>query len=60
MKSSLTLTDIEETALLTLYAKAIESQSNDPIVQDPRAEALVQHLDPLLANRGTKMARASW
>jgi len=48
---------VEETTLLTLYAKAIESQSKDPILKDEKAEALAAYLDPLLRQRTTKMAQ---
>lgn len=50
-------TSVEETALLTLYAKAIESQSVEPILKDEKAEALAACLDPLLQQRTTKMAQ---
>jgi O-methyltransferase involved in polyketide biosynthesis len=46
----LDLTGVEETALLTLYARAIESQSEDPILKDEKLEAMLKHLDPLLEN----------
>ena len=48
---------MEETALLTLYARAIESQSEDPILKDEKLEAMVEHLDPLLENQDSKMAQ---
>ena len=50
------LSGVEETALLTLYAKALESQSKNPILKDEKAEALLKRLDPLLAQQETKMA----
>jgi methyltransferase (TIGR00027 family) len=53
----LDLTGVEETALLTLYARAIESQSEDPILKDEKLEAMVEHLDPLLENQDSKMAQ---
>ena len=54
--SDLDFSGVEETALFTLYAKAIESQSKDPILKDVKAEALVAYLDPYLQKRSTKMA----
>lgn len=53
----LSLSGVEETALLTVYARAIESQSEDPILKDERIEALVQRLDPLLEKTDSKMAK---
>jgi methyltransferase (TIGR00027 family) len=53
----LTFSGVEETALLTLYARAIESQSEDPILKDEKLEAMVEHLDPLLENQDSKMAQ---
>lgn len=50
------LSGIEETGLLTLYTRAIESQSKDPILQDEKIEVLVDQLDPLLKNQDSKMA----
>jgi methyltransferase (TIGR00027 family) len=54
---SLDLSGVEETALLTLYTRAIESKREHPILKDLAAEKLVERLDPLLRRRGSKMAR---
>jgi methyltransferase (TIGR00027 family) len=54
--SEINLSGVEETALLTLYARAIESQSKDPILKDEKIEELVDQLDPLLENKNSKMA----
>ncbi len=54
-KQSLDFSGVEETALLPLYAKAIESQNPNPIIRDEKAEALVPQLDIVLADRHTKM-----
>ncbi len=51
------LSSVGETALLTLYARAIESQSERPILKDEQAERLLQELDPVLKDRNTQMAR---
>jgi len=53
----LDLSGVEETALLTLYARAIESQSEDPILKDEKVEWLVKQLDPLLMKQNSKMAK---
>lgn len=50
------LSDVEETALLTLYAKAIESQSKDPILKDEKAEEMVRKIDAMLEDRTSAMA----
>ena len=54
---NLDLSGVEETALLTLYARAIESQSENPILKDEKIEELVEQLDPLLENQDSKMAK---
>ena len=51
------LSNVGETALLTLYARAIESCSKDPILQDEQAAGMVSRLDPLLESRQSAMAR---
>ncbi|MFN2303320.1 MAG: class I SAM-dependent methyltransferase, partial [Anaerolineales bacterium] len=53
----LDLSGVEQTALLTLYAKAMESKSEDPVLKDEKAEALVEKLDKLIAVQDDKMAR---
>ena len=57
IKGRLDFSGVEETALLTLYAKAIESQSENPVLKDEMAEELAERLDPLLRDRTDKMAR---
>jgi len=54
---ALDFSGVEETALLMLYAKAIESQSENPILKDEKAETLATLLDPILRDRPSKMAR---
>jgi methyltransferase (TIGR00027 family) len=49
--------DVEETGLLTLYGKAIESQSDNPIMDDPVAVAMTKKLDPILARSESKLLR---
>ena len=43
------LSAVSKTALLTLWARAIETQSDDPIIVDAAAVALVEQLRPHLA-----------
>jgi methyltransferase (TIGR00027 family) len=56
-QTTLHLSNLGETAFLTLYARAIESQSANPILKDEKAEAIIQQLDPILKTRELKMAR---
>lgn len=56
-KKILDLSGVEETALLTLYNRALESQSDDPILKDEQAEALIARIDPILQATDSKMAR---
>jgi methyltransferase (TIGR00027 family) len=56
IEGQLDLSGVEETALLTLYARAIESQSEDPILKDSKTVALVAQLDPLLEKQDSRMA----
>ena len=39
------LGDVDETMLITLYIRAVESQRPDALIKDKRAEALVRQLD---------------
>ncbi len=55
-RTKLDLSGVEETALLTLYARAIESMSDDPILQDEHIEMLVKLIDPQLQEIDSKMA----
>ena len=54
---SLDFSGVEETGLLTLYSKALESQSADPILKDTLAEALIAKFDPILRQKDGAMAR---
>jgi methyltransferase (TIGR00027 family) len=51
------LSDVEETGLLTLYCKAIESQSDSPIMIDEKAIDAVNQLDPILERSESKLLR---
>ena len=39
------LSDVEKTGLFTLYRKAVESESDNPIIHDEKAVAVAQKLD---------------
>ncbi len=51
------LSAVSATALLTLWARATESRSADPLLDDPVAEAMVDQLRPLLATTDLPMHR---
>lgn len=42
------LSDVSETALVTLFMRAIESRSVNPIITDPEAERIARQLTPLI------------
>ena len=46
-KNELNFSGVEETALLTLYARAIESCKDNPILKDEKAEEIAARLDEL-------------
>lgn len=47
------LSAVSNTALLTLWARALEARSNDPVLVDPQAIALTEVLRPYLATMAT-------
>ena len=51
------LSDVEETGLLTLYCKAIESQSESPIIHDEKSVEMAQKLDPILEKSNSKLLK---
>ena len=55
----LSLSDVSATMLLTLTARAMESQSPNPILVDEKAVELRQRLTPLLAQAEEKFYRDS-
>jgi len=55
---TLNLSDVEASSLVTLYSRAIESQSPDPILRDEMAVKITQQLDPLLADSSEPLARS--
>ena len=44
-KEKIRLTGVKQTLLATMYARAIESRSANPILKDPSAEDIVERLD---------------
>jgi len=57
INDAIDLSSVEETALFTLFNRAIESRSEDPILRDEKAEELMDRIDPLLKEKSGKMAR---
>ena len=54
---ALQLSDVSETGLLTLYCRARESLSPDPILTDEKAVEITRALNPLLEQSGSKTLR---
>jgi methyltransferase (TIGR00027 family) len=52
------LSDVATTSLLTLYARALESQSDAPILIDEKAVEITQRLTPRLASSPNRMLRS--
>ncbi len=54
---TLDFSGVEETAIFTLFNRAIESRSDAPILKDKKAEELMDFIDPLLQDKTGKMAQ---
>jgi methyltransferase (TIGR00027 family) len=52
---NLLLNDVAATALITLYSHALESESENPIINDPEAVELVRLINPELAKSENKL-----
>jgi O-methyltransferase involved in polyketide biosynthesis len=48
------INDVSTTLLITLYCRALESQSRDPILNDPKAVEITRQLNPELAKSDNK------
>jgi len=57
MKTNKQISDVSETSFLTIYCHAMESQSEEPILKDPKAEILVIELDKFISPPQTKLAK---
>lgn len=51
------ISNVSTTAFITLYARALESQSQQPILDDPGAVRLAEQLRPMLARSDRKLCR---
>jgi methyltransferase (TIGR00027 family) len=54
---NVSLGDVAATSLITLYCHALESQSRNPIIRDPKAVELMQLFNPELAKSANKLHR---
>lgn len=52
---NLKISDVAATSLVTLYCHAIESQSKDPILNDPKAVEITNELNKILSNSKNKL-----
>jgi O-methyltransferase involved in polyketide biosynthesis len=43
------LSDISETLLITLYCRALETKTKDPVLLDPKAVEIAEKLNPELS-----------
>jgi len=55
--SNILLNDVAATALITLYCHALESESKNPIIHDPKAVEIVRAINPQLAKSKNKLHR---
>jgi len=51
------LSDVAETGLLTFYCHVIESQSPNPILDDPKAVEIAQKINPIIADSPNRWLR---
>lgn len=57
LDGKLSLSDVSATMLLTLYARAMESQSDNPILVDEKAVELFAQLKPIAAETEGELYR---
>lgn len=55
--NSMSLPDVAETGMLTLYCHAIESQTTDPILRDEKAVEISRRLNPVFARSSSRLLR---
>ena len=49
------ITNVSSTMLMTLYCRALESKSDEPILKDPKAEEIVDAINDELKKSSTKL-----
>jgi len=57
LESNRAITDVGETALLTLYCHALDAQSAHPILNDRTAIRMIEQLTPLISGSDKKLSR---
>lgn len=55
--SDIEISDVAATSFVTLYCHAIESQSKDPILNDPKAVEITQELNKILSGSTKRLDR---
>jgi methyltransferase (TIGR00027 family) len=55
--TNIVLSDVSATSLITLYCRAIESQTQNPILSDPKAAEVVENLNQTLSGSRDKLHR---
>ena len=56
--SKIEISDVAATSLVTLYCRAIESQKEDPIINDPKAVEIKNELDKILSKSDNRLERS--
>ena len=56
--SNIEISDVASTSLITLYCHAIESQKEDPIINDPKAVEIKNELDKILSRSDDRLERS--
>ena len=56
--SKIEISDVATTSLVTLYCRAIESQKEDPIINDPKAVEIKNELDKILSKSDNRLERS--
>lgn len=53
--SDIEISDVATTSFVTLYCHAIESQSKDPILDDPKAVEITHELNKILSGSKNRL-----
>lgn len=56
--SNIKISDVATTSLITLYCRAIESEKEDPIINDPKAVEIKNELDKILSKSSNRLERS--
>lgn len=58
MEPEIAIGDVSATSLVTLYCRAIESRSENPVLYDPKSVEIAAELDPVLSRSENPLERA--